>query len=197
MGLKIPPLPDDFEMGDDCLHCHEPGLTPNYVFIRFWDVTPCPGKAAPPNGYCFVCKQGLAAPCEYYGFLDFGGITWRAYYDMHAPIGEGHRAEISLGQFDPPAVAAFFGWTDACGVVFDTNMQSCPGDGGEGGRAIVTIFADPIIIALTSAYHFATIPGILYDFADCGMDHRWYRICHKIDHTNIMIYLDKEHIEYD
>lgn len=197
MGLKIPDLPDDYGAGDDCLACHAAGKTPNYVFARFWDVVPCPGKPNIPNGYPFVCKQIPGHPCEYSGDIEFEGITWRAYYDMHAPIGMGHRAEISLGQAVPPGVAAFFSWTDDCGRYFDTNMQACPGDGGEGGRAIVTVYIDPIIIALTSEYHFVTIPGFLYDFADCGMDHRWYRICHKIDHTNIMIYLDLEAIELD
>lgn len=197
MGLKIPDLPDDFEMGEDCLACHEPGLTPNYVFIRCWDVVPCPGRPNIPNGYVFICKQVPLSPCVYIGDLDFEGITWRASYDMHAAFGPEHRAELAIGQAVPPAVAAFAARSPDCGLVFDTNFQTCPFDAGEGGRAIVTIFADPIIIALTSEYHFVTIPGIFYEKMDVGMDHAIYRIAHTSDKTNVLIYLDKESIVFD
>lgn len=192
MGERIPEPPDDYGVGDDCLHCFAAGKTPNYLFVRFWNVTPCSGKPNIPNGYCFTCAQVPSQPCQFIGDRDFEGVTWRAYLDMHAAFGGGHRAEISLGQAVPPGVAAFFGWTTDCGMDFDTNLQSCPGDGGEGGRAIVTIYIDPIIIALTSAGGLVTRPGILYDYFHVDDPFVVYHIAHTHDRTNVLFLIDRD-----
>lgn len=197
MGLKIPPVPDDFGIGDDCLACHPAGQTPNYVFITFVDITPCPGEPNIPNGYTFICKQSPIAPCEYQGDLMFQGNLWRAYYDSDVPWGDERRAEISVGIQPPAKAAAFFGRELGCASAFLHNFQVCPGSYGTGGRAYVNVFSNWIILSLLNQYHFYPIPGILYEYADCGMDHQWYRICHKRDHTNIMILLDVEDIVLD
>lgn len=195
MGLEVPDIPDDYGYGDDCLHCWPAGKTPNYVFIRFWDITPCPGIPAPPNGYCFVCKQDPLKPCRFFGTLDFNGLTWLAQWVSWAWPGVDPISEIQLNAQDVLFSASFYEEGIPCQQDYAVNFCTCPGWGGTGGHAHVTVYVDPIIIALTSEYHFVTTPGVLYEFDDCGMDHRWYRLCHKIDHTNIMILLDVEELE--
>jgi len=190
MGLKIPPRPPDYGAGDDCLACWPAGKTPNYAFIRFWDIEACPGFGDPPNGYCFVSKQDPVFPCLFVGELHFAGYLWRATYLATF-------STVQLVTWTPGLLNYFYAEEIPCSQSFPTNLNVCPFFAGESGHCHVTVIIDPIIIALTSGYHFATIPGILYDNFDVGMDHAIYRIAHTNDKTNVMIYLDKEEMTFD
>lgn len=194
MGLKVPKPPPDYGYGDDCLDCWPAGKTPNYVFVRFWDITACPTRPKPPNGMPFICKQNPAFPCLYEGEFVFEGITWMAFYNSWIFNPAGHQCDLQLWPDVPGGNVYFYSLIGACSVDFDNVLTCVGGFWGEGGHAHVTIYIDPIIIALTSCYHFATIPGVLYEHEDCGMDHAWYKLNHRIDKTNVLIYLDKEHV---
>lgn len=195
MGLKVPDLPDDYGYGDDCLRCWAADQTPNYVFVVFHDIDTCPGNPQVPNGQTFTCKQHPFQPCRWSGKLDWHGVEWECVYWSSLFVDPVWISLVSLIPVPPPSNTAFYNAQAECTLDF-VNVQTCVGGfGGEGGHAHVTCFIDPIIIALTSEYHFVTTPGVLYEFDSCGMDHRWYRLCHKIDHTNIMILLDVEELE--
>lgn len=196
MGLKLPPLPDDYGFGDDCLGCWDEGKTPSHLFAVFYDVTDCDGCPPSPMGRTFLLTQDEFDSCLFFGSLDYEGVTWWCYYHSHYETGNGPRSNISLYGEISPCSASFYDEAAACTRNFLNNHYHCNGIvGGENGEAHVIVMSHPIIRALTSEYHFVTLPGFLYEFDDCGMDHRWYRICHKKDHTNIMILLDVEDLE--
>lgn len=195
MGLPVPDLPDDYGFGVDCPACHEADETPNYVFVTFTGITTCPGKPLVPNNQPIACKQIPLTPCLWIGYLYHHGRNWRAVYRASIPDNGGFFAFCALHAWDPPGDTAFYGPGAECDLEFD-NVNTCVGGhGGEGGSAIVTSYIDPIIIALTSCYHFATIPGVLHEKMDVGMDHAIYKLNHRSDKTNVLIYLDKEELE--
>ncbi len=196
MGLRIPPLHDDFGKGDDCPACFPPGETPTHVLAVCYDVKPCAGRPAVPNGRTFILEQDAEDPCVFSGDIKYEGNTWRCMYDMHCIIGEEFCAEIWFANRTPPQVAAFFGRTDACGTEFDENLHPCADPELGGGTASVMIFTDYLIWLLTHHYHFVTVPGIFYEKMAVGMDHAVYRIAHPRDKTNVMILLDEEDIDY-
>ncbi len=185
MGL-IPPIPPpDYGPGDDCLVCFAPGHTPNYVFIRFWDIVPCWEHPDPPNGYTFICKQHDVNPCVFIGFLEFGGHTWEARWD---PLESGLR----LWKTDPPGLFYFRGFVDPCVQDFPTNMFTCPDNDAEGGHGHVDVFTTAVIIGFTSHYHLVTVPGVRYEHFECGIAHSCWRLAAKFDHTNILVLLDDQ-----
>lgn len=197
MGLKIPELPDDFEIGNDCLACWPSGSTPLVIYARFWDVEACPGCDRPPLGIPFVLTQSLTLPCLFEGLLNYKGHTWSCVYWLDVNFEGERHATIDIHQTMPVQTASFFGVGAPCDQAFDNEFTECNGWSGKNGRCIATIYSDPIIILLTSGYHFVTRPGIFYEKQDVGMDHAIYRIAHTDDHTNVMILLDKEAIEYE
>lgn len=185
MGSKVPPLPPDFGVGDNCLACWSTGKTPNYVFIRFWDISPCPGEAPPPNGYPFICKQFEHDACQFDGTLEFGGKTWIVFF--HALYGQ-----LYLYLDEPGYPYYFYADGDACALDFVNQLDPCPNFAGEGGRAHITIYTDPILIALTTSYGFCTVPGILYDSFDVTSPNAVYHIAHTGDKTNVLFLIDKD-----
>lgn len=196
MGLKIPPLPDDYGAGLDCLDCHPAGKAPNYVFVRFWDITACPGKADPPNGYTFICAQDPLTPCNYLGELDFGGVHWHCYYHSCFRLGAFVYSELILDSIGEGWPSHFGERTDPCTVDFSNPYTTCPGWGGGGGHAHVQVFVPPIIIALTSHLHFVTQPKPLYEIQDVGMDHQLVHLASRYDKTNVLIYIDSQEVTY-
>lgn len=185
MGLKVPDPPDDYGYGDDCPACWAAGKTPNYVFIRFWDVAACGANPAPPNGWPFICKQLPLQACKFTGTLEFGGFTWQAIYIAWS-------GEIELIRTDFPSLSYFWKVGGACCRVFPVNDNTCPAWGGENGRALVTYIIDHIIILLTSCYHFVTLPGTLYERWEVGIDHWVYRLANVRDKTNCLFLIDDE-----
>lgn len=197
MGLKIPELPDDYGFRCDCDECWGVGKTPSHVYVTSWDVVACDGHPVYPNGRTFLLEQDPVDPCFYQGDIIFEGATWRCYWNVFFLRGEHQLSELQINRSDPPDIAAFFCEADACAVDYENQNECRFFWGAEGGKAHVMILPDPIAYALTHQYHFATIPGVLYEHDDCGMDHAWYKLNHRSDKTNVLIYLDKEAIEYD
>lgn len=197
MGHKIPDPPYDYGVGDDCLACHEAGKTPLRVFIRFWDIVTCPGSADPPNGYTFICTQNWEIPCLFEGTIEFGGGLWSCVYWQNIWLVDAWYADIELVRLAPFQNSSFYGAEGACSVDFPTNLNACPGWSGEGGRAHVFTYTDPIIIALTGQYHLVPRDGMLWDKWQVGMDHAIYRLARPQDKTNVMVLLDKEEIVYE
>lgn len=185
MGLTPPTPPPDYGPGDDCLVCYAPGHTPNYCFIRFWDIESCGFAPDPPNGCCFVCKQNAINPCVFIGELEFGGETWEARWDAW-------ESGLRLWMTSAPSWFVFRCLEDACVQDFPTNEFECNGKEYFGGHGHVDIFTTAIIIGFTHHYHFVTVPGVKYEHFKCGIDHSCWRLAAKHDHTNILILLDEE-----
>lgn len=197
MGLRIPP-PPGHGVGADCLACFAPDKTPKYVFVRAWGTAVCPDCQPPANGYLFICEQDPLDPCKWWGQREIGGNTWQAAYFANTWSAGKFQSEVQVLDLDGPCDQMFRGVADPCNRLFDNELDCEVGYTlATGGVCLVTVFIDPIIILLTSGYHFCTIPGILYDKFEVGMDHAIYRIAHRSDKTNVMIYLDKEELEYD
>ncbi|MBA7658502.1 hypothetical protein ES703_66458 [subsurface metagenome] len=207
MGLKIPPIPDDYNVGRDCEACFEPGKTPNYVFIRFWDIEPCLGNPPPPNGYTFICAQDPAIDCKFMGELDFGGLKWRVTYIMATLWGEEVVSSINLGDVGAIYPAYFNEVGGPCAVDFMANDMLCPDGGGEGGHAHVQVIIPMLIIILSTGassipvsgdpgYGFLPLDGLLYEQQDVGMDHKLIHLAHRNGKTNVLIYVDDEDVPY-
>lgn len=197
MGLRLPPIPDDYGVGDDCLKCHPAGKSPNYVFVRFWDIIPCGANPAPPNGRTFICAKDPFKSCRYYGELDFGGYAWQCHYHSAVWTPRGWFGDIQLNSPDTPQPLFYFEEKAICSVSFNANLNTCPPHGGTDGHAHVQVFIPVIIILLTSHYHFVTFDDPLYEIQDVGMDHKLVHLAHRNSKTNVLIYLDDEEIEYE
>lgn len=197
MGLKIPDLPDDYGVGRDCEACYDPGKTPNFVFIRFWDIEACPGNPPPPNGRTFICAQDPVIDCKFMGEIDFGGLKWRVTYMMVTLWGELVVSSINLGDVGAIYPAYFNEVGGPCAVDFMANDMLCPDAGGEGGHGHVQVIVPIIIITLTSGYHFVTTPNFLYEMQDVGMDHKLVHLADRNGKTNVLIYIDEEDMQHD
>ena len=192
MGLIPPDPPPDYGPGNDCSHCWEPGHTPNYVFIRFWDITACPGSPAAPNGIAFVCAQVAVSPCTFRGDITFRGNTWRAeFVAAHMPVAT-WISSIQLSVLGLGLTAFFAEDATPCNEIFENPYTVCPAWGGGGGRAIVEVFDTAIIIGLTNHYHFCTNPGVRYEKWKVGIDHSVFRLANVNGHTNCLFLIDRE-----
>lgn len=197
MGLKIPPVPDDYGIGNDCLACHAAGETPNYVFVRFWDVEPCGTNPPAPNGHTFICAQVPGSNCHFRGELWINSVHWKAWYHYRVRIGNWWYSEIGLTIHNPIVGSYYYEHSDICKVSFNANENFCPDYKGHLGHAHVQVFVPPIIILLSSGYHFVTQPGLLYETQDVGMDHQLVHLASRYDKTNVLIYLDEEELVFD
>lgn len=195
MGNPIPPQPPDAGFGDDCLRCHAAGKTPNYVFIRFWDIVPCGANPPPPNGMTFICAQDPGTPCYYRGDLNFGGINYQCHYNMATWQAGIWYAELQLNSPDTPQPLYFWQLTDMCAVDFSINNNTCPPNAGTGGHAHVQVFVPPIIILLTTHYHFVTTDHPLYEIQEVGMDHKLVHLADRNGKTNCLFYIDTQELE--
>lgn len=195
MGLIPPKPPPDYGPGPDCLACHAPGRTPNYVFVRFWNIVQCSGCEAPPNGYTFICKQEVGFPCRYSGTLEFGGGTWLAQYVAHIFHGGVWKSTLQLTRVAGACPAHFADEGAPCAVEFLTPYTSCPTWGGTGGTGHVLVYTAVIIITLTNCLHFCTLQGVRYEHFQCGMDHHIFRLANVNGKTNCLFYIDEEDVE--
>lgn len=195
MGIHLPPAPPDYGDGDDCSRCLAPGHTPNYVFVRFWDIVACAARPDPPNGYTFVCAQDPLNACQFSGSLEFGGYTWEAFFQYSVFSGGIWKSFLELTIPGSGWNAFFADDGPECGTIFDSPYTVCPGWSGGGGRAIVDVVMTSIIIMLTGCYHFVTQRPTFYEHFPCGIDHHNIRLASKFDNTNVLVLFDEEDLD--
>jgi len=188
MGTRVPPKPPYYEIGVDCPTCtpslYKTGEWPRYMYATFYDITPCPGHPAPPNGYTFkIAQQDLV--CEWRANLTLSGVTYRIWLDLSDSY-------LMLHELTPTYRLYFHGESTPCKTYFPTNLSYCPTWSGFGGRAIVRPTPAAIPSILTGHYNFMPWQQTMFELQKVAVDHTLCRLARKQDHTRCYFYIDDE-----
>lgn len=79
MGIRVEPIVTVF----DCEWFITPLLTPNRIFVYFWEIEQCPGKLLPPNMHVFSLYQDEIHHCEWHN--EPSSFGWTIHLFVQAP----------------------------------------------------------------------------------------------------------------
>lgn len=199
MGDKVYPPPSEFPPGLDCETCtpalYESGKWPSILYATFTGMSPCEFYPDPPNGHPFLLSQKVN-PCIFSTLELYGGTN----YYCHLLLATG---ELRLINEDLAYGGLFWGTGEPCSLYFPENLLTCPGQGAEGGSAVVCETPTPLTSLLCSRYglipwgSFTRNPGkprylTRSESQNVAMDHTLVRLARLSDHSRVYVYIDDE-----
>ncbi|MBA7703903.1 hypothetical protein ES703_112700 [subsurface metagenome] len=111
--------------------------------------------------------------------------------------------ELRLINEDRAYAGLFWGTGEPCSFYFPENLLTCPGQGAEGGSAVICESPTPLTSLLCSDY--GLMPWGSFDpktgkprrltrseSQKVAMDHTLVRLANKADHSRIHVYIDDE-----
>jgi hypothetical protein len=159
MGTPLHPRPGD-EPGEPCIYCEAmvwgEAHTPKTCRIVFHNIIPTGSNPAPPNNLPITSEQVTGAPCNYEGWITFGGYNWQARYYSVTGL-------VTLTRINGVTDGYFWGYFTPCMAgPFPNDFPIGEGYAGGGSAFVLDL---PLDYVLTTAFDEAlgTDTRLLYD----------------------------------
>jgi len=162
MGTPIHPRDPD-NLGETCTECEAlvwgVGKTPKLIRIVFRHIIPTGSNPSPPNNLPITCEQVPAAPCNYDGWITFGGYDFKATYLSVTGL-------VTLSRINGGVFGYFWGYYTPCMAgPFPNDFPVGQGYAG-GGSAYVLDLPLDYVLGLSDSLGFSALDRPLYDVTD-------------------------------